>query len=425
MPTAAPIESGTATGPAGVFAASGGGPSGGSGDGSRVGRWGFRFYALHLLALPSIAIANGFAALAVLVTPWAGRDRRPPAAARPLLAALAIYAAVLVASILASSQPGTSLRGISELFTLATLPLAFLLLRGARDAERVVVGLVVVATLSAAVGLAQFGFGFGGLEHRIRGPFSHWMTFAHFLLVCDCLLIGRMAAGPPAEGWRRVARWLAVVAISAAIVGSLTRSAWLALAITITAVVAVRAPRWLALWLPAAALAVLLAPAPLRARIASVVDLGDPSNYDRLCMVAAGARMVADRPLLGIGPEMVEHRYPIYREPTAPRLWVPHLHNNLLQLAAERGLPALAAYLAMTVLALVAAVRGLRRAGGLRAPARTGPEATAAGLHLGALLALGAFNLGGLFEFNWGDTEVQRLALFALALPFCAGGGER
>jgi O-antigen ligase len=53
--------------------------------------------------------------------------------------------------------------------------------------------------------------------------------------------------------------------------------------------------------------------------------------------------MVAERPLFGIGPDLVEARYPIYRHPTAPRYTVPHLHNDLLQLAAERGLPALAA----------------------------------------------------------------------------------
>ena len=107
-----------------------------------------------------------------------------------------------------------------------------------------------------------------------------------------------------------------------------------------------------------------------------MVDLSDVSNYDRLCMAKAGIEMIADRPLLGIGPEMIPERYPIYRDPTAPRFWVPHLHDNLLQIAAERGLPALAA-----------AVRGFRAAGGFEA-ARAGPAAaSAAGLHLGALLA--------------------------------------
>jgi hypothetical protein len=34
-------------------------------------------------------------------------------------------------------------------------------------------------------------------------------------------------------------------------------------------------------------------------------------------------------------------------------------------------------------------------------------------------VALLAFNLAGLFENNWGDAEVKRLALFVLMMPFC------
>ena len=389
-----------------------------------VRRAGFWLYAGHLFAFPAIAIANVFAGLTALAAPWAAAGRRPPAAARPLLIALAAYAVLLLLSILASFQPELSVRAASELFTLLTLVLALYLVRGERDARRVVDGLLVVAFAVAAWGLLQLASDYGDLDRRIRGPFSHWMTFAHSLMVCDCLLIGRVVAGPPARGWRRGTQWVALAVINLAILVSLTRSVWVALAVAVTLVLAARAPRWLLAYLPAALLVLLLAPAPLLHRIASVVDLSDVSNYDRLCMIKAGAQMTAERPLLGIGPEMVPERYPIYREPTAPRFWVPHLHNNLLQLAAERGLPALAAYLAMTVLALAAAARGFRAAGGFEAARTGGAAGGAAGLHLGALLALVAFNVGGLFEFNWGDTEVQRLALFALALPFCAGAPE-
>lgn len=384
---------------------------------SAARRWGFRLYVLHLLALPALAISNVFAGLTVLTAPWTARGRRPPPAARPLLYALGAYAVLLIASIAASVEPRESWRAASELFTLATLVLALYLVRGERDSRRLVDGLLLVAAVVAAWGLIQVGFGYGDLDRRIRGPFSHWMTFAHFLLVCDCLLIARMAAGPAAHGWRRAARWAALGAINLAILVSLTRSVWVALALVITLLVAVRAPRWLLAFPAAAVLVLVLAPVPLLHRIGSVADLSDTSNYDRLCMVQAGLRMVAERPLLGLGPEVVQLRYPIYRSPTAPRFWVPHLHNNLIQLAAERGLPALAAYLALTALALAAAWRGFRRGGGFagRAPG------AGVDLHLGALLAIVAFNLAGLFEYNWGDTEVQRLALFALALPFCAG----
>lgn len=282
------------------------------------------------------------------------------------------------------------------------------MVRGERSARRLVDGAVGVAAVVAAAGLAQFLWGYGGIDHRIRGPLSHYMTFSGVLLLADALLLARLATR---GGWRSPLRLLALALINVALLGSLTRSAWLGLAVALLVVVVVRAPRWL-LAAPAAVLIfVTFAPVPILARIRSIADLSDESNYDRLCMVRAGVLMVAERPLFGIGPDLVKDRYPIYRHPTAPRYTVPHLHNSFLQLAAERGLPALAAYALMMGAAAAAAVSGLRR-GGLRGPR--------ADLYLGTLLALLAFNVAGLFENNWGDTEVQRLALFVLALPFVA-----
>ena len=55
--------------------------------------------------------------------------------------------------------------------------------------------------------------------------------------------------------------------------------------------------------------------------------------------------MVRDHPLVGVGPNMVEVRYPEYRRPDAVEEVNPHLHNVPLQIAAERGLPTLAAWL--------------------------------------------------------------------------------
>ena len=185
----------------------------------------------------------------------------------------------------------------------------------------------------------------------------------------------------------------------------------MALIVALTVLILLRAPRWLAAYPPAAIVFALLAPTPVLAHVVSIADLRNPSNYDRLCMVEAELRMVAKRPLFGIGPGQVKERYAIYRPPSGRRLWVPHLHNSFLELAAERGLPALAAYLAMMAASLAGAWRGFAREGRF-----AGPRAD---LYLGAFLALIALNVAGLFEHNWGDTEVQRLALFVLVLPFC------
>lgn len=393
----------------------------------RAPRIAFWLYAGHLFTLFGIALSNLLAGLAVLATPWAARAERrwaaetaAPAAAAParrrelaaLDAAVGFYVLVLLVAMAASYRPEVSLRGASEIFTLATLVLAPRLVRGERDVRRVVDGVILIGALVALWGLGQYLFGMGDLDRRIRGPFSHWMTFSGFLLVCDLLLAAQLFFRRRGRRWpATVGRLLALAAINAALVGSLTRSAWVGLAGALVAAAAIRSPRRLLWAVPAIVLFVLLAPVPVLQRAWSIFDLSDRSNYDRLCMIEAGARMVAERPLTGLGPEMVEERYPIYRSPSAPRYETPHLHNSFLQLAAERGLPGLAAYLVLMAMAFRAAWRGYRREGG-----RAGPRPD---LWLGCLLALVAFNLAGLFEHNWGDTEVQRLVLFVMAIPFC------
>ena len=62
-------------------------------------------------------------------------------------------------------------------------------------------------------------------------------------------------------------------------------------------------------------------------------------------MIEIGARIVADHPLTGVGPNMVPRVYDQYRPDYAVNQTNPHLHNVPLQIAAERGLPALAVWL--------------------------------------------------------------------------------
>ena len=108
---------------------------------------------------------------------------------------------------------------------------------------------------------------------------------------------------------------------------------------------------------------------------------------------------------------MVEARYPLYRHPTAPRDHRPHLHDTYLQLAAEYGVLALIAFVAILVASLRQTLLNYRREGGARGPR--------ADLHLGVAAALVAYTLAAFFEDNWADTEVQKIALFIIALPFC------
>lgn len=381
---------------------------------SRPERTGFWLFAGHVVTLFSLAASNILLGATLLSLPWTRRRPVPWRDLAPMLVPLGLYVVLLGGSIIASYEPWVSLRSLTELFTLSTLAVAPLLLRRERQVRWAVDALVVVSALVALQGLSQYLIGYGDIDRRIRGPFSHYMTFSGVLLICDLLLITTMVY---AGRWRSPWRWVALAVINVAIVGSYTRGAWVALGLTLTALALLRAPRLLLAWMPVAVVFAVLAPVPLLHRVTSIADVRDLSNYDRLCMLEAGLTMIRERPLFGQGPDLVKRRYAIYRPPTAPRYTVPHLHNNLLQLAAERGLPALGAYLGLTAAAMTLAWRQFRREGG-----RRGPRAD---LLAGSLLAILAFNLAGLFENSWGDTEVQRAALFVLAIPFCLRVAER
>ena len=144
----------------------------------------------------------------------------------------------------------------------------------------------------------------------------------------------------------------------------------------------------------------------------SFLSVWDASSVDRIYMWQAGFDMVRDRPMFGQGPGRVEDVYPEYRWSEAPNLKQPHLHNNALQIAAERGLPALVWWLWWAATVLADGWRALRGGDTWRWPA-------------GAATALfGALMAAGLFEYNFGDAEVLMFTVLASSRPYAVRRGE-
>ncbi|MCG8458854.1 MAG: O-antigen ligase family protein [Holophagales bacterium] len=385
-------------------------------DERKVGFW---LFAAHLLTIWGLALSNAFMGLTAL---WVWVHRRQLRASGPAWRDLAVlfvpaglYGVFFVVSILGAIEPAVSLGELRDLLSFATLGLAPILVRGEAEVRRVVRLFAGMVVLLAVHGIGQSLLtDYGSLHRRIVGLFSHYQTFAGVLLLGTLVWAAHLAT----RAWRQPAAWLALGVTVWALLLTLTRGAWVAPAVSLV-VLAVLLSRWRVVLAGAVALTVVFAffaPPSWVERVSSIQDLRDVSNYDRLCMAEAAIYMVSERPLFGIGPEMVLERYPIYRHPTAPRATVPHLHNAFLQRAAEQGLVGLTAYLWIMVAALVLAFRGFRDegVGGARAD-----------LYLTVLLVLVGFNVAGLFEDNWRDTELRRLFLFFLAVPLCISAGGR
>lgn len=314
------------------------------------------------------------------------------------------YVAASLAAVVFSQDPAHSVREVGELATLVLVPMTVTLLGGERW-DGMFKGLTAVAVASSFVGLWQYLHGASDLSNRLSGLTTHYMTFSGWTLIVVLLLTGDIVF----HRNRRRLLWTlpsAVVCVTALLL-SFTRNAWVGLAVGLVLVAAVWRPRAFLLYPVVAVALVVMAPESVVNRIVSIVDLRQPANYDRLCMVVSAVGMVQDNPLCGVGLGMVERRYPVYRRDDAPRWRVPHLHNNVLQIAAERGLFGLAAYLWILGSFVRHTWRALRRAGPETFPALTG-----------VFLAVVGVTAAGLFEYNWGDAEVWIVTLTCLSTPF-------
>jgi O-antigen ligase len=262
-------------------------------------------------------------------------------------------------------------------------------------------------------GLVQWLAGADNLDARVTGGLSVYMTYAGLLLVFVPLLGSRGLSGG-----RRISR-IADVTVAAAgafaIALTLTRSAYLGLAIGLLVVLLAARPR-LALVAPfGVALFFVLMPLAVRDRLMSATNPKDVTMNDRVAMWKAGATMIRERPFFGVGPGRVKALYPAYRVSGWVEPRPGHLHNNVVMIAAETGIPSLLAYLWFVGAFFAAALRQVR------ASARGEPLR---GVTLGAIGAMASVFVAGMFEYNFGDVEVLMATLVVATIPF-AGRARR
>jgi O-antigen ligase len=354
-----------------------------------------------------------------LATGWKQESFRR-ALSHPLTALAGVFALLVALSVAFSVDPRASFRALPSLSLLLLVPITIDLVDTVGRARAILLSVAASGTALALFGLIQLAHRGPDLQNRIHANLSHYMTLSGLTLLAGCVLLGFLFEGRGRE------RWLAVVAVLpfVAMVFTLTRGAYVGAVGAVTAYLAVRRPRGLLLVVPALIAVFFLLPRDVRHRAASIADPTDTTNRDRIAMARAGGRMIADRPIFGLGPELVKPYYTLYRNPDAPRWRVPHLHNNVIQIAAASGVFAAAAYLALLGLFFWRVSALLR--------VRTAVRGTADGrtvIAAAAFLAVAAASVAGLFEYNFGDKEVLMATLPLLALPFSRamsrGAGEQ
>jgi O-antigen ligase len=380
------------------------------------------YYALLAFAVSmhfSIAVAGilltvtGLLWAALVIT---GRERiEVPGMFWPIAA----YAGATIVSAALSIDPRISLIDCKQLILFIIIPIVYRLAAGRRSLTVVDV-LITVGAISAVVGIVQFGvLKYSTLGQRPPGPLSLYMTYSGQLMLIACVAAARLLFQ------RRDRTWAALVmpALVVALAATLSRNAWVGACAGIGLLFLMRDFRLFALVPVIGAIFLAVAPTTMTDRFYSAFQLqqqtGDSattvssveSAVDRLAMLRSGLRIVRDHPLRGVGPDMVSQVYPQYREPDAVNQTAAHLHNVPLQIAAERGLPALALWVWFIVTLLRDFVRKWRTS--------AVPSIAAAGL-AGVVATVAA----GMFEYNFGDSEFLMLFLVIVTLPYAADRRE-
>jgi O-antigen ligase len=399
---------------------------------------------LRRVLLGAFVVGLGFSitlsetALALLTLLWLWRLRYPEvrrAQVWPLWAPVLAFSVVSVISALASGHAVHALLASKGLLLAATLFVTADALPGSHAADRFLSALAVVSAGAALVGLIQVGLCPGPdpvdwwprfIYHRCgraRGLFSIYMTLAGILTLVLLAVLPRVI---PGHGFRARFALLWLVSL-AGLIATFTRGAWLGVAAGAAAVLpAFRRRGWIVLGLLALVfVGLLLVPYQIRVRFLTLYELrhriltiSDPREagiQERRYMWESGLAMWRKRPVLGWGPGGVKREYERYARPEAFKKRTGHVHNTPLQILVERGVLGLAPWLLIWIGFYARAISLLRRLDHSLVRERA--------LVVGSLAAVTGFLVGGLSEYNFGDSEVVMVAWAVMALPYVVARG--
>ena len=251
-----------------------------------------------------------------------------------------------------------------------------------------------------------------GRDWRATGFYGHWVTYAEVLQLIASLALGLFLALPRKKsllGWLLFA---AVVGFVFALGLTVTRASWIGLVVSVGVMLVMSASRRTLLIAGVCAIPLILGGLFLlqQKRNVGLIDAGDQSTSWREMVWREGSHLLVSKPrhlLVGVGMDSIKGHWQEWGLFDHGRQPIGHMHSNLLQIALERGVPALIGWLLLLAVYARMLLRVSRASVDL-------PEAR--GLALGAFGGLAGFFVSGLVHFNWGDSEVVTVFYFIMGL---------
>jgi O-antigen ligase len=269
-------------------------------------------------------------------------------------------------------------------------------------------------TASARLGITRWT---RGRDDRATGFYGQYTTYGEALQLIMSLALGLFIALPQKRNMRGALLGFALAALAAALVLTVTRASWLGFLVS-AFVIALTHARRRALLLTAVVMLPLVCASLFvlqQQRRVGFIDPQEGSTAWRLVVWREGARVLVSRPrhlLVGVGMDSLKQRWREWSMFAGGKLPWGHLHSTPLQIAFERGIPALLVWLALLFIYARMLWRLARRSAGANWIER--------GLVLGALGGLCGFVTSGLVHYNLGDSEVVMIFYFIMGLALAA-----
>jgi hypothetical protein len=252
---------------------------------------------------------------------------------------------------------------------------------------------------------------------RAQGTVGHPGILAEVLAPIGCLAWALMLGMRARRRFRQVFFAAIFLAITATVIATQSRAPLSGLLLGCMIALLLMAPRRVRLWL-IPALVVLGLGAALwiqQARGLKWIDMSDPGTQYRLAMWKDGAYLAVHHPLFGVGMDSIQNHWQQWNLQGFARFhefW--NFHSDIVQVAAERGLLTLAAWLWFVVAYLVYLLRLLPR---LRQRTLFG-WAVAVGILTGFV----AFLVTSLVESSLGDDTLVMLLFFCVGVAIAMEG---
>jgi hypothetical protein len=273
------------------------------------------------------------------------------------------------------------------------------------------------ALLEGPTDEGKLGFGSWkrGRGFRAAGFYGHFTTFAEMLQLVGSLAFGLLIAALMASAPVRATAALAVSVggIGFALLLSVTRASQLAFVISSGVTVLLGASRKVilicaVLAIPVSALGLFYLQ---NQRQVGFFDAKDGSIMWRQMMWRDGFRLLTEKPrhlIVGVGMESIKTHWLEWGFFDKGHQPMGHFHSTPLQLAVERGIPALILWLIVLGIYARTLWQGLRR--------DQGTDWRTTGILLGCAGGLIGFFASGIVHYNLGDNEVAMTFYLLMAI---------